>query len=103
MNPRFVRVALPLPVPTPYTYRVPDALADRAEAGARAVVPVRHRELIGIVTDADAIYSQAKAAGAEILLDTKDEDYGGRGFTCRDPEGHLWSVGTYDPWAEGTA
>jgi uncharacterized glyoxalase superfamily protein PhnB len=51
-----------------------------------------------IVTDADAIYSQAKAAGAEILLDIKDEDYGGRGFTCRDLEGHIWNFGTYDPW-----
>jgi primosomal protein N' (replication factor Y) len=54
MTGRFVRVALPLPVPAPYTYRVPDALADLARAGARAVVPVRQRELIGIITDADA-------------------------------------------------
>jgi hypothetical protein len=27
-----------------------------------------------------------------------DRDYGGRGFSCRDLEGHLWSVGTFDPW-----
>ena len=52
-----------------------------------------------IVSDADAVYAQAKAAGAEIVLDIKDEDYGGRGFTCRDLEGHLWNFGTYDPWA----
>jgi uncharacterized glyoxalase superfamily protein PhnB len=26
-------------------------------------------------------------------------DYGGRAFTCRDLEGHLWNIGTYDPWA----
>lgn len=51
-----------------------------------------------IVADADAIYARAIAAGAEILLDIKDEDYGGRGFTCRDPEGHIWNFGTYDPW-----
>lgn len=51
-----------------------------------------------IVTDADAVYQRAKAAGAQIALDIKDEDYGGRGFTCRDPEGHLWCIGTYDPW-----
>ena len=51
-----------------------------------------------IVADADAIYAQAKAAGAEILIDIKDEDYGGRGFSCRDLEGHLWSFGTYNPW-----
>ena len=51
-----------------------------------------------IVTDADALYARAKAAGARIVLDIKDEDYGGRGFACRDLEGHLWSFGTYDPW-----
>jgi uncharacterized glyoxalase superfamily protein PhnB len=51
-----------------------------------------------IVSDADAVYTAAKAAGAEILLDIRDEDYGGRGFTCRDPEGHIWTLGTYDPW-----
>ena len=47
-----------------------------------------------VVADADATYAQAKAAGATIVLDIKDEDYGGRGFTCRDPEGHLWNFGT---------
>jgi len=51
-----------------------------------------------VVADADAIYERAKAAGAEIVLEIKDEDYGGRGFSCRDLEGHLWSIGTYDPW-----
>jgi len=52
-----------------------------------------------VVADADAVYSRVKAAGFEIVVDIKDEDYGGRGFSCRDPEGHLWNVGTYDPWA----
>ncbi|MEF7614993.1 VOC family protein [Aquincola sp. MAHUQ-54] len=50
------------------------------------------------VADADAVYARAKAAGAEIVIDIRDEDYGGRGFSCRDLEGHLWSVGSYDPW-----
>ena len=53
-----------------------------------------------IVEDADAHYARAKAAGAEIVMEIKDEDYGGRGYSCRDPEGHLWNFGTYDPWAE---
>ncbi|MEX0614124.1 MAG: VOC family protein [Pirellulales bacterium] len=52
-----------------------------------------------VVTDADAVYKRAKAAGAEIVIDIKTEDYGGRGFTCRDLEGHIWSFGTYDPWS----
>lgn len=53
-----------------------------------------------VVSDADAVYARAKAAGAEIVYEIRDEDYGGRGFSCRDPEGHLWNIGTYDPWAE---
>ncbi|MGH8590001.1 MAG: VOC family protein [Gammaproteobacteria bacterium] len=51
-----------------------------------------------VVSDADEIYTRAKAAGAEIVVEIKDEDYGGRGFSCRDLEGHLWNIGTYDPW-----
>lgn len=51
-----------------------------------------------IVDDVDALYARAKTEGAQIVLDIKDEDYGGRGFSCRDPEGHLWSFGSYDPW-----
>jgi uncharacterized glyoxalase superfamily protein PhnB len=53
-----------------------------------------------IVEDADVHYARAKAAGAEIVLDIKDEDYGGRGYSCRDLEGHLWNFGTYDPWTK---
>lgn len=51
-----------------------------------------------VTDDADSVYINAKAAGAEIVRDIRDEDYGGRGFSCRDPEGHLWSIGTYNPW-----
>ncbi len=51
-----------------------------------------------IVNDADVIYARAKAARAEILFDIEDKPYGGRGFACHDPEGHIWYVGTYDPW-----
>ena len=51
-----------------------------------------------VVEDADAIYAQAKKAGAEILFDIEDKPYGGRAFTCRDLEGHIWDVGTYNPW-----
>jgi uncharacterized glyoxalase superfamily protein PhnB len=52
-----------------------------------------------VVDDADAVYARAKAAGARIALDIVDEDYGGRGFSCLDLEGHLWNFGTYDPWS----
>ena len=51
-----------------------------------------------IVTDVDAAYANAKAGGAKIVIEIKDEDYGGRDFSCYDLEGHLWSFGSYDPW-----
>ena len=51
-----------------------------------------------VVSDADVVYARAKEAGAEIVIEIQDPEYGGRGFSCRDLEGHLWSVGTYDPW-----
>ena len=51
-----------------------------------------------VVDDPDAIYERAMKKGAKIAVDIKTEDYGGRGFSCYDPEGHLWSFGSYDPW-----
>ncbi len=51
-----------------------------------------------VVPDVDIVYAAAKKAGAEIVIGIRDEDYGGRGFSCRDPEGHLWNIGSYDPW-----
>lgn len=53
-----------------------------------------------IVADCDAHYARAKAAGAEIVDELEVKDYGGSGYSCRDPEGHLWWFGSYDPWAE---
>lgn len=52
-----------------------------------------------VVDDVDAHAQQASAAGAEILIEPRDRSYGGRDYTCRDYEGHIWTFGTYDPWA----
>jgi uncharacterized glyoxalase superfamily protein PhnB len=52
-----------------------------------------------IVDDVDKHHARAVAAGAEIVIDIRDEDYGGRDYSCRDPEGHVWNFGSYDPWA----
>lgn len=52
-----------------------------------------------VVPDADAVYQRARSAGLEIVIDIRDQDYGGRDFTCRDPEHHVWTFGTYDPFA----
>jgi uncharacterized glyoxalase superfamily protein PhnB len=51
-----------------------------------------------LVTDVNAVYAKAQAVGAKIATAIRNEDYGGRGFSCYDLEGHLWSFGSYDPW-----
>lgn len=48
-----------------------------------------------VCDDPDGLYARATAAGAEVAREMRDEDYGSRGFTVRDPEGNLWSFGTY--------
>jgi uncharacterized glyoxalase superfamily protein PhnB len=55
------------------------------------------------VSDPDAVHHGAIAAGAEIVCPLKDQDYGSRDFTLRDPGGHLWAFGTYDTGAAATA
>ncbi len=49
------------------------------------------------VDDADALYERAMAGGAETVYEPFDTDYGSRDFGVRDPEGNLWSFGTYRP------
>ena len=56
-----------------------------------------------VVADPDAVHDRALSQGAEILMPLTDQEYGGRDFTCRDLEGHIWSFGTYDPWAHQPA
>jgi uncharacterized glyoxalase superfamily protein PhnB len=49
-----------------------------------------------VVTDhVDAVYQRAKAAGAEIIAEPYDTDYGSHDFAAADPEGNRWSFGTY--------
>jgi uncharacterized glyoxalase superfamily protein PhnB len=50
-----------------------------------------------VVEDADAHHDRARAAGAEIVMELTDQDYGSRDYSARDPEGNLWSFGTYAP------
>lgn len=52
-----------------------------------------------VVADADAVFARGQAAGAIVVRPLQNTDYGSREFTVKDPEGHSWSVGTYDPWA----
>lgn len=49
------------------------------------------------ISDPDSLHDQAVAAGAEVALPLSETDYGSRDFTLRDPEGNLWSFGSYRP------
>jgi uncharacterized glyoxalase superfamily protein PhnB len=48
-----------------------------------------------VVTDApDAVFERAMAAGARLVREMREEEYGSRGFSVRDPEHNVWSFGT---------
>jgi uncharacterized glyoxalase superfamily protein PhnB len=64
---------------------------ERYDSG-RAVIYV-------VVDDPDGLHDRARAAGAEIVAELSDQDYGSRDFAAADPEGNIWSFGTYDPMA----
>jgi uncharacterized glyoxalase superfamily protein PhnB len=75
-------------------------------AGAEAL-PIAQPDEIGlretqtpylVVSDCVAIYQTAKDAGAVMVRELVEMDYGGKAFSCRDLEGHLWNLGEYDPW-----
>ncbi len=65
-----------------------------AQAGGNTQVPYI------VLDDVDGHAERARAAGAEIVSAPEDQDYGGRVYSARDPEGYVWSFGSYDPWAE---
>ena len=46
------------------------------------------------VSDPDAHHARAKAAGATIIRELEDQEYGSRDYSARDPEGNIWSFGT---------
>jgi uncharacterized glyoxalase superfamily protein PhnB len=48
-----------------------------------------------VTDDPDKLFARATEAGAELVRELRDEDYGGRGFSVRDPERNIWSFGSY--------
>jgi len=60
---------------------------------------VETRSAYVVVKDAVEVWHRAQAAGAQVVRPLQATDYGSHEFTIKDPEGHSWSVGTYDPWA----
>lgn len=71
-------------------------LSPRSLTGLNQVVSV-------FVDDPDAHFARAKAAGAVVLQELKDEAFGSRGYVVADLEGHHWYFGTYRPGAHWTA
>jgi uncharacterized glyoxalase superfamily protein PhnB len=52
-----------------------------------------------VVEDPDTLCARARDAGAEIVREPFDTDYGSRDFSAKDPEGNVWHFGTYQPFA----
>jgi uncharacterized glyoxalase superfamily protein PhnB len=83
-----------------------DLLTTPAATGGRETT-----SLCIIIEGCDAAYARAQAAGAEMVQELTEPEHGGKSFACKDPEGHVWWVGSYNPWAtrpaapnaEGTA
>jgi len=66
-----------------YLGRRPSGFRNPAVVGKTSLVYV-------IVDDVDGHYARAKAAGAQIIDEPKDQSYGYRHYGCADPQGHEW-------------
>lgn len=51
-----------------------------------------------VVDDPQAVHRRILEAGGDIIMPLQHPEYGGSFFACRDPEGHVWNIGSYDPW-----
>ncbi|MGF1668713.1 MAG: VOC family protein [Acidimicrobiia bacterium] len=48
-----------------------------------------------VTDDPDGVFLRAEAAGGDVVMPLTDQDYGSRDFSVRDPDGNIWSFGTY--------
>ena len=71
---------------------------DRKVRPASELGEKRNQAIYLVVPDPDAHYARAVAAGASVMMEIQDQDYGGRGYSCLDLDGNVWSFGDYDPW-----
>ena len=51
--------------------------------------------------DPERLLAKAKSAGATVIRDLVETDYGSQDFIVADPEGNQWSFGTFRPVPEG--
>lgn len=71
--------------------------------GARAGLPAPGPAAQGgkclylAVPEVDALFARVAQSGVAILETPADRTYGSREFLCSDPEGNLFSFGTYAP------
>jgi uncharacterized glyoxalase superfamily protein PhnB len=72
----------------------PELNARPEEIGGRVTSP-----MYLVVKDCAPLWERVQAEGATVVMELKEMDYGGKSFTVKDPEGYVWSVGEYDPWA----
>jgi uncharacterized glyoxalase superfamily protein PhnB len=75
-----------------------DDAMDRSFKSPDELGGIETRSAYIVVDDADEVYARAVAAGATVVRPLHDTPYGSREFAVKDPEGHSWSAGTYDPW-----
>ena len=78
---------------------VGDSDFDKLQTTPDAVGGVGTQSPYIVIDDVDAHCLRASDAGAEILMPPEDQQHGGRLYSCKDPEGHLWNFGSYDPWS----
>ena len=50
-----------------------------------------------VEADVDAAFERATAAGADVVFGPEETEWGTRRARFRDPDGHEWSIGTYEP------
>lgn len=60
--------------------------------------PTGKGEIYVVVDDAYAHADKARSFGAHIIMEPKEQDYGGAAYSLRDHEGNIWSFGSYNPW-----
>lgn len=87
--------------------RLGDGVVMVGSAGSERFVPSASPRDLGRVTgaicvylddaDVDDHYARARAAGAEITHPLEAKEYGGRSYSARDAEGHVWTFGSYMP------
>jgi uncharacterized glyoxalase superfamily protein PhnB len=67
----------------------------RDDPDDKFAVPPGSAGLYAVLDDPEVLYARVQAAGADIIDKLNTTDYGSRGFSVRDPEGNIWSFGTY--------